>query len=346
MTYDNLIEQVQRNCDISDAKFWGIYTICGFLMRMRELFRFRTGLKPWEPISPKDISPWLEERHNLWQGLEDSDYMPITIDGIQYEAFDSESINNVLNPEGLVYGAGFGIHMKPVFYLAKIISIDIMEGIRVITSGVEFARDLSLHPAMLQSKTILARRYVTETLIWEKFEEFISGRKGPLSEAFISYGLRRDIEPMSAEHSIRAISAEELSIYIFHEIGEAFENERLPLWPEMLAHAKGRASSILRAIKDSIADTSEKGMLKAIIERRKEGSLGFYISFLSGLRGIILKPVREAYSEFLKKKDWLLIEDARRLCHERAISLAENLSDVFKRDRDGFSEYIERLTLL
>lgn len=346
MTDNNLIEQVQRNCDISDAKFWGIYTICGFLLRMRELFRFRSGLKPWEPISPKDISPWLEERHNLWQGLEDSDYMPITINGIKYAAFDSESINNVLNPEGLVYGAGFGIHMKPVFYLAKIISINTIEGIKVITSGVEFARDLSLHPAMLQSKTILARRYITETLIWEKFEEFLSGRKGPLSEAFMSYGLRRDIEPMNVEDSIRAISDEELSIYIFHEIGEAFENERLPLWPEMLAHARGRASSILRAIKDSIADTSEKGMLKAIIDRKKEGSLGFYISFLSGLRGVILKPIREAYSEFLKKRDWLLIDTARKLCLKKTTLLADNLADAFQRDRDRFSESIEGLTLL
>ena len=33
---DTFIKQVKLNCNVSDAKFWGYYSICGVLMRYRE----------------------------------------------------------------------------------------------------------------------------------------------------------------------------------------------------------------------------------------------------------------------------------------------------------------------
>ncbi|MCS6786726.1 MAG: hypothetical protein NZ524_06820, partial [Thiobacillaceae bacterium] len=35
-----LINAVQRNCDISDAQYAGDLTLCTFLLKMRELYRW------------------------------------------------------------------------------------------------------------------------------------------------------------------------------------------------------------------------------------------------------------------------------------------------------------------
>ena len=34
-----LLDDIKYNCDVSDAQFWGYFSICGLLMRYRDLFR-------------------------------------------------------------------------------------------------------------------------------------------------------------------------------------------------------------------------------------------------------------------------------------------------------------------
>ena len=53
MDTEELIIQVKANCDIADAQSWGYYSICGLLMRLRELYRAEHCLMPWEEI-PKE----------------------------------------------------------------------------------------------------------------------------------------------------------------------------------------------------------------------------------------------------------------------------------------------------
>ncbi len=68
---DTLSAQIKRNCNISDAQFWGTYSLCGLLLRLRELYRSEKGIRPWEKISSrKDVGEWITDRENLWRELE------------------------------------------------------------------------------------------------------------------------------------------------------------------------------------------------------------------------------------------------------------------------------------
>ena len=60
---------MQRNCDIADAQHGGDYTLCVYLMKMREYFRWEAGL-PFNARLPKDeVGEWLTAREGLWESL-------------------------------------------------------------------------------------------------------------------------------------------------------------------------------------------------------------------------------------------------------------------------------------
>ncbi len=63
-----LITSVKRNCNISDAKYWGFYSLCGFLLRLRELYRSEKGMRPWERINQEEISEWISDKGNTLEG--------------------------------------------------------------------------------------------------------------------------------------------------------------------------------------------------------------------------------------------------------------------------------------
>jgi len=47
-----LIEEVRLNCDIASAGQAGHFSLCGLLMRLRQLYKWEHGLAPWvEPRS-------------------------------------------------------------------------------------------------------------------------------------------------------------------------------------------------------------------------------------------------------------------------------------------------------
>ena len=42
-----LIEEVRWNCDIASAGQAGHFSLCGLLMRLRQLYKWEHGLAPW-----------------------------------------------------------------------------------------------------------------------------------------------------------------------------------------------------------------------------------------------------------------------------------------------------------
>jgi hypothetical protein len=103
-----LASQIKRNCNISDARHWGFYSLCGLLLRLRELYRIENGIKPWEQVIQKDIGDWITDREKLWKELEGKEFENIAVNGNVYNPFDVEEINAALEKERFVYGAGFG----------------------------------------------------------------------------------------------------------------------------------------------------------------------------------------------------------------------------------------------
>jgi hypothetical protein len=344
-----LAPQVKKNCNISDAHYWGWYSVCGLLLRLRELYRAERGKKLWEGIQREDISQWIEERENLWREFEGRAFEDIVINDNAYKPFEVQKINSILNKENLIYGAGYGIHMKPSFFLADLLSRYSVDGHAVYIGGKEYARDLADHPAMVQDGVIYGRLDTTRLHLWEKFEELKSkGPDSPLTFAFSKYNITKEegtIEEL--EQRMSELSLSQLETYIHHEVGEAFEGLLLGnAWEDLVIECSGtKAEFFARSVKDILADTSEKGMAKYIIEHKREGSLGFYIVFLQGYRRLIFTEIKDAFKKFASTSDWELIEEARQAGYRKAKSYADRLLSLYNRhrtDKDQLLKCIEQ----
>ena len=144
----SLSARVQHNCHISDARHGGDYHMCTFLMKMREYYRWEKGL-PFDARLPREsVSDWMAEREALWERLEEEEYSPLEIDGERFDPFESERVNERLEPEGLVYSAGLGHNVKPHFFLGRLERRQQPGGYAVLVSNREYARDLGAPPAM------------------------------------------------------------------------------------------------------------------------------------------------------------------------------------------------------
>jgi len=331
-----LAPQVKRNCDISDSRYWGYHSICGLLLRLRELYRFEKNLRPWEKAPGGDVTDWIGRREALWEELAEEDFKPLRVGPEELGPFEVERINRRLLGEGLLYGAGYGIYCKPVFFLAELASRETVEGFEVLVSGREHARDLSIHPAMLQGRSIFARRDVAGLLLWEKLEELKATRgETPLRAAFLAYGIDARADAGELGPLMERAAEGELRAYIHHEIGEAVESEKRPLWDEVLSCVvRSRASVFARAVKDALADSSERGMLRHIIDERKAGSLAFYAASLGGHGKLLAPEMAAAFRAFSETGGWEHVEAAREALCERAARIADAVLTAYAENRD------------
>jgi hypothetical protein len=338
---ESLASQIKKNCNISDAKYWGYYSLCGLLFRLREMYRAENRMKLWEKIPQKDVGEWIDQRENTWKEFEEKDFEDIAVNGNIYSPFDVEQINSELEKEGLVYGAGIGLRMKPSFFLADLISKEKHGGVDIYVAGDEYARDLSDYPAMLQDGVIFARTDPIRLLLWQKFEEMrCKSTKCALAFAFSKYDIFPEEEPSEKVFwKISRVARSEAETFIHHELGEAFEGEKIgDEWKALLVClGQSKAELFARAVKDILSDTSENGMLKYIIRTRKEGSLGFYIVFLSGVRKVIFPEILDAFRTFSGSGDWESIDIARGKGHKKAREYAERLLSLYRKKKDDAS---------
>ncbi len=350
MTRERFIQEilpgVTRNALISDARYWGYYSMCGVLLRLREQYRFETGLPPGGRLDEASVADWIGQREVLWNEAGAADFVPMVLDGQPYEPFNVEPLNQRLEEASLVYGAGYGIHMKPVFFLADLVEKRTHRDLSIYICGREYARDMSLNPAMVQGRLVYARREVMSSLLWGKFEEHRFGRKsGLLGEAFGAYGVSHVLE----REALDRIAAEEIEAVIYHEYGEAEESRRLGAdWLEMLAGVgHPRDGLLLRSLKDVLADTCEGGMLQYIVKGKRRGPLAFFMVFLEGYRRLLCSNIRDAVADFGHGFSWEELDRARRETWARADRFVSDLLGVWKEgDPDRFHAEIERVRTL
>jgi len=55
----HLSETVQKNCHISDARYAGNYSMCIFLLKMREYYRWEHGLSLTQEIQRSKVGDWM-----------------------------------------------------------------------------------------------------------------------------------------------------------------------------------------------------------------------------------------------------------------------------------------------
>ncbi len=340
MDLDHIASQIKHNCNISDAGYWGYYSPCGLLLRVRDLFKSEQGIKPWENVRSVEIGDWIEKRESLWEELSDHDFMKVEISGKRYRPFDLKGINSVLLHEGLLYGAGYGNLLKPTFFLAEISRKEKRGAYNIYVTVREIVRDLSTAPSMLQGNTIIIRHEIMKLLLWEKFEEMKSIKhESNLSRAFSEYGIsKKSAVSLSSEEidsAITDIAGEELPSYIHHEIGEASQRRLLGKWWKelILKLPYSRAEMFVRGLKDILSDTCNSGMLTHIIKNKKAGSLAFHIALLGGFRKLFFPEIITAYGEFRRSGDWAVIEEARVAGYKKTRVITDALKNMVMEGR-------------
>jgi hypothetical protein len=334
---DAVIQQVKQNCNISDAKFWGYYSICGLLMRYRELYRSEHSLMPWDSIDNGEVCRWIQERERLWLDLEDAELQRIIIDGVSYDPFDITGLNAILRAKGLVYGGGYGTFNKPTFFIAELEASRDLFDYRVHYTGNELCRDLAASPAMLQGSCIYVRPEVLSIFIWDRFQELRANRFSGLTEKMFSgYGIQSADEPCPELYrKIRDMAGDASEVFVLHEAGEAYEDEYSDLWHEILCEGCDKATELfLRGIKDVRADTSAMGPLRMIVESGDRAGISFFVAFLDGIRKEIFPEIIDAFRQFVESGDWTLLENARRTGYQRAERLQTEIAGLWKKQRE------------
>jgi len=312
---------VQHNCHISDARFASDFTMCVYLLKMREYYRWEMGFAYSARLPHDDVGEWLTQRERLWETLEEKPFLPLEIDNSLYDPFDAEAINRALAGHGLVYSAGYGAKAKPHFYLARLERNIEHERYRIRISAEEFARDLSAPPAMSQNSEIFIRRESLRRMLWERLEEWRWNRlDNAMGRALQCYDFENDIQG-ALEHMTDA----EIDTLVLHEIGEVQAGELLgESWREMIdSLPRSRLELMARAVRDHLADALST--LPALLEQAHPPSLHFYFANLSGMRKQIYPALMEAYRFWVQYNDTGRLEEQINTGREHWTQVARDL---------------------
>ncbi len=342
-TIQSVIRDVKFNCDVSDAKYWGFFSVCGLLMRYRDLYRSEKGFQPWADIKREDIALWISNKESRWPELEQEDFRDIAINGEKYHPFEITEINQKLGEQGLVYGAGYGMYMKPTFFLAELRSTRQISGLTVRTSGREHVRDLFSSAGMLQGRSIFLRIEPLTMLLLYKFSELNTRRVSALEDAFSHYGLhQRQLIDDIFKQKLELMAERYSEVLLSHEVAEAMED--VPEWKDILSSLSGdrKAEHYIRAVKDLIADMSLHGPYRRIIGAKDRGALALSIALTEGFRRVLYPEMKNAYQEFVRSEDWGLIEEARGKGYSQFLSQRSAVISLFRTSR-GSEDFVGRL---
>ncbi len=328
----SLVTNIQHNCHISDAKDHGIYSMCTMVLKLRNLYKWEHTLEPWEEPETADLLDWIEAKETFWETISEESFKPLYINGQVLSSSDATAINTTLVKEGRIYGAGYGRSMKAVFYLADILEQKVVEGCPVIISGKELAKEMASPFAMSQEKVIYIRKEPLRFFLWDYIQELRSSCRISLRHALDYYGLLEDkkLNQERFKERLDHIVNKEMNLFVYHEVGEiletTFDSQTLQM---LIAHYPGSVIEfVARALKDILADTHPKGVLSYIFREKRESSLSLYIGLLDGLRKKLFPEFFSAFENFLKEKDWQLIEEARLTCRDNNLRLAGKIKTI------------------
>ncbi len=297
--FSSLVDTVQMNCTITDARHARDMTMCIFLLEMREYYRWEMEI-PFHARLPKDeLGDWLNARESIWNTVEDEDFAPLPLNEAGVDPFETDVINRELIPQGLVYSSGLGRFRKPHFVLAQLQRQEQREGLNVLVAGCEYARDLIAPPATLRDGTIFLRMDSVRRMLWNKYEEWEWHEKNSaLGRAFSSHDFDHDLE-----RGLDRMAQAESETMILHEIGEARAGKLLGEdWSNMLDQLASKHAELLaRAVRDHLADCIVT--LPTLLAREAYGSLHFFVANLSGLRRTLFPALLQAYEAWLKDQN-------------------------------------------
>lgn len=322
-----LLAQVQRNCQIADSRHAQDYTLCTYLLKMREHYRWAHDLGYDHVLCGSDVSDWVDVQEQQWDELEGRDFTPLEFDGETVDAFDTNRVNEIVNDRGFVYSAGLGRLSRPMFFYGELTGTEKLEGYRVLISGKEWARCMTAPPAMAHGDTIFIRRDALRRMLWETIEDWRwAKRENALARAIRFYDFDRD-----ADAALECMTDHEIEAVILHEIGEIVAGQMLGSeWHAMLGDIGGpNTEFMVRAVRDHLADCMSS--LPALLSNADTPSLHFYFANLTAMRKDLFPALNAAYQHWVDRDDlsrlktvvrsgknhWMTVADRILQCHRR-----------------------------
>lgn len=327
-----LLQTIQRNCDLSDARDHGIYSLCSLILKLRVLYKCEHGLEPWDEPESAVVLDWIEKKEDYWETLAGAEYQPLGFAGRSLDPFAVTKINNRMTGSGLTYGAGYGRSLKAVFFLAELREERSASDCRILILGRESARELAAPFAMRQENVIIIRREPLRFFFWDQIQEIRATSRAALRHALKHSGVQVDptVDRLGFRDRLDAIVDREIPAFIHHEIGELRETGLASQHLQQLIAAFPASPIELaaRAVKDALADTNPEGMLGYILGARAETSLAFYAGFLDGMRKVLQPEIVPAFANFLVSRDWQELECARLRCRQANLRRATILGEA------------------
>ncbi len=326
---------IQQNCHISDARFAGNYTLCIYLLKMREYYRWEQHIPYTEKLSYEQIGPWLAAREGLWDEVEETEYQPLLLNNASIDPFNNELVNQQLEKHELIYSGGYASYGKPVFFLAELEDKTVFEDYTLYVAGHELARDLTAPPGMASNKTIFIRKESLRRFIWEKFEEsHWHKQENPLARALACYDFHHQ-----PEQSLENMASMETDTVLHHEIGEIQASKLLgDSWDKMVMDMpRSQIEFMARAIKDHIADAIST--LPRLIENQEKAQIHFYFANFTAIRKLLFPSLYQAYQVWQQQGSYSALEDFTERSKQHWITLASEMLEIFdSRQVDGYRE--------
>lgn len=334
-----LLTAVQRNCHISDARYAGDYSLCVYLLKMREYFRWEKGIAFRDNLPQSEVGDWLKARESFWETIEDETFIDLPVDGNRYDPFDNEAMNAALNPHGLIYSGGLGNQCRPHFFLGKLHHRERQSDFTILVSEAEYARDLTAPPAMTRDGTIYIRRESLRRMIWEKIEEWRWHQlENAMGRAIRCFDLEND-----AAAALDDMTDTLLDSVLLHEKGEVLAGNRLgPEWEQMLAslpHSK--AEIMIRAVRDHLADALTT--LPGLVDHGTDASLHFFFANLTNMRKHIFPTLRQAYETWVAGGQREAIAGLGPTSESHWNALADRMLDLYRSHPDDFARRLQTL---
>lgn len=327
---ETLVQTVQYNCNIADARHGGEYGMCTYLMKMREFYRWEQRLDFNEMLPKEALGDWLAERESSWLDLEEADFLPLVICGETVDPFADERVNALLQPHGLVYSAGLEGSARAHFYLAELESEERQaDGLTLRVSGRELARGLSAPAAMTRENSIYLRREALCCQLWERYEIWRwSSAKNALAKAYACYDMQGDVEA-----ALSLMADRELQTVRQHEMGEYLAGLIVgDDWNRMLMEiAHTPAELMARAVRDHLADCTTT--LPYLLNNRRNDSIHLFIGSLSGMRKQIFPSLQGAYERWAGSGDCDELLQLAQQGEQHWHRVALQLRDCYRQDK-------------
>jgi hypothetical protein len=331
---NGFVQQVQANCRIAAAGQVGFYSLCGMLLRLRQLYKWEQGFLPWQEGDPKAVLDWIEAQEGVWTDLEQMGLQELSWKGKPVDPFAVAELNDLLEGEGLAYGAGFTHGMAPMCFLGELWERQKRRELTVLILGPELARDLEAAPALRQGSVIYLRTQPLAFYLWDNLSD-----PAKQNNLFLKIALAaRDLDlsgllrqPEKYRDHFESLLRSQGEAMIHHEIGEALEpalQQTLPIIIERFPHS--RIERWGRSVKDALADLNDWGRVAHFLERRDLPELALLLAWRPGFYPYLVPELEPAFWELQRSRDWGGIEQARQMALHRLRQTAAELDEVLE----------------